>query len=124
LATKQLDVASQQRTVSHSLFHQGFFFYQKQHDCLPQSPYFSACPIEDKTEIPHFDTIFVIEAKSRAVLNTLKEQTSRVYLKNGRSATNNAHARESTNPGNYGRLLHIFIDGGLCHKAGEEKLRL
>jgi hypothetical protein len=40
LATRELDVASQQRTVSHFLFTKEFF-YQKQHDCRPHPLYFS-----------------------------------------------------------------------------------
>jgi hypothetical protein len=58
---------------SHTPFFTRELFYPKQHDCLPESPYFSVYPIDDKTETPHFDTIVVIEAESQAMLNTLKE---------------------------------------------------
>jgi hypothetical protein len=39
---------------SHFRFHQGIFFYQKQHDCSPHPPYFSVSSTEDKTERPPF----------------------------------------------------------------------
>jgi hypothetical protein len=80
LETKILAVASQQRTVSHFLFHQGTFD-QKQHYCRPStnllawlSPLrrFSVSPIEDKTD-RQFDTIDVIEAESQVSLNLLRE---------------------------------------------------
>jgi hypothetical protein len=50
LETKELAVASWQYTVSHFLFHCGFF-YQKQHSYHPPPTLlFSICLLEDKTE--------------------------------------------------------------------------
>jgi hypothetical protein len=46
--TKELAVASRQRTVSHLRFHQGISFTKKYDWHLP-TPYFSVSPIEDKT---------------------------------------------------------------------------
>jgi hypothetical protein len=64
LATKELAVASRQRTVSHFLFHQGIL------DQKTIVPYFSVFP---RLKGRHFDTIELIEAESQAVLNTLTE---------------------------------------------------
>jgi hypothetical protein len=44
----------------------------------------------------HFDTNKVIEAESRAVLNTLTEHDFQDAFKNGRSAGNNPYTRKGT----------------------------
>jgi hypothetical protein len=49
LMTKEVTVASPQRTVTHFLFHQGIF--NERHDFRPQLTLrFSVSPIEDTTE--------------------------------------------------------------------------
>jgi hypothetical protein len=56
LGTKELAVASRQRTVSHFLFHQGIFCL-KQHDCHPHKSYFSVFPrlkVKLETKRPPF----------------------------------------------------------------------
>jgi hypothetical protein len=69
LATKELPVASQQCTISHTLSHQGIF-YQKQNDCHPHTPYhlqlFSISSHLGKTEL--------IEAESQVGLSNLIER--------------------------------------------------
>jgi hypothetical protein len=76
LATKELAIASLQRTVSHFLFHHGAFV-KKQHDCPPPPTlFFPVSPIKDKT-----DKVEVTEAESQAVLNTLTEHDSQDAFK-------------------------------------------
>jgi hypothetical protein len=73
LRTKELAVASRQRTVSHFLFHQGIF-YQKQNDCRPPPTIFSLFPrLKIKVRDRNFEPIETIEAESQVVLNTLRE---------------------------------------------------
>jgi hypothetical protein len=73
LATKELAVASQQRTVSHFLFSSGNFL-PKQHDCRPHPSYVSLFPqLKIKLKGCHFDTTEVIDAELQVVLNTLTE---------------------------------------------------
>jgi hypothetical protein len=73
LATKELAVASRQRTVSHFLFHQGILTKNNIAEA-PHSLYFSLFPrLKIKLKRSHFDTIEVIEAESQMVLNTLTE---------------------------------------------------
>jgi hypothetical protein len=62
LATKELAFVSQ-RTVSHFLFHHGFFTKSNMAVVPTHSTFFSISPIE----------ILVIEAKSQSVLNSLRE---------------------------------------------------
>jgi hypothetical protein len=60
--------------------------YQKQH-VIPHPPYFSLFPrLKMKLRGQHFDTIEVIEAESRAVLNTLKEHEFPDALKKNMAA--------------------------------------
>jgi hypothetical protein len=47
---KELAVVSRQRTVSHYVFHQGFFFTKNNITVGPHPPLFSISLIEDKTE--------------------------------------------------------------------------
>jgi hypothetical protein len=44
----------------------------------------------------HFDTFEVIEAESRAVLNTVKEHDFQDAFRNGRNAGNSAYAWKET----------------------------
>jgi hypothetical protein len=68
--TKELAVATRQRTISHFLFNQGIF-YQKQHDCRPYTN-LTFLFLFLKVKLKHLsDTIEVIETPSQAVLNTL-----------------------------------------------------
>jgi histone-lysine N-methyltransferase SETMAR len=81
LATKDLAVASQQRSVSHFLFPRELL--TKNMTVVPHKPYspdlvpcdFSLFPrLKIKLKGCCFDTTEVIEAESQAVLNTLTEQ--------------------------------------------------
>jgi hypothetical protein len=73
LATKELAVASLELTVSHFLF-TGKFFTKTNVTVVPHLPYFSLVPrLKIKLKGRHFDTTEVMEAESRAVLNTLTE---------------------------------------------------
>jgi hypothetical protein len=66
----EMAAASRQRTVSHFLFHQGIFD-GKQHNQL-----------RTKLKGRHFDTTWVIEAESQAVLNTLTQHDLQNAFKN------------------------------------------
>jgi hypothetical protein len=62
--TKELAVASRQRTLSNCLFHQGIFDQKKKHDCHPTPTLlFSIFPIEDKLKSRHFDTTEMIRGR-------------------------------------------------------------
>jgi hypothetical protein len=63
---KKLDVASQQRTVSHFFFCQGIFLLKHS----PPTLLFLFPRLEIKLKGHHFDTIELIEAESQVVLNT------------------------------------------------------
>jgi hypothetical protein len=71
MATKKLPpVTSQQRTLSHFLFHQGIF-YRKRHACCTHTPFFSVPRLNTKLKGRHFDTTEVMKAESQAVLIAL-----------------------------------------------------
>jgi hypothetical protein len=70
---KNMAVVSRTRTVSHFLFHQGFFYQKTSWLSSPTHPTFLFSPIEDKTESRHFDTTEVIQTELQAVLTTLTE---------------------------------------------------
>jgi hypothetical protein len=75
LTTKELAVASRQRTVSHIIFNHGIFFARNSITVVLHPPYFSMfarLKIELKGRLS--DAIEVIEAESQAVLNSLTEQ--------------------------------------------------
>jgi hypothetical protein len=73
LATKELVVASRQRTVPHFLIHQGIFD-KNDMTVVPHPLYFSLFPqLKIKLKSCHLDTIEVMEAESQTVLNTLTE---------------------------------------------------
>jgi hypothetical protein len=74
LATEKLTAASQQ-IASHFLLRQGIF-QQKQHECHPHPPKLSQFPpLKMKLKIRYFDRTEMMEAESRAVLNTLTEHS-------------------------------------------------
>jgi hypothetical protein len=73
LATKELAVVSQQRTISHFPFYQGSFLYEKQHD-FRSSPILLLSVSQSWIELEgRLGTIEMIEAKSQAAPNTLTE---------------------------------------------------
>jgi hypothetical protein len=86
LETKELAVASQHCTVSHFLFTREVR-NKKQHDYGPPSTlHFSVSSIELKG--CHFDTV---EAKLKALLNTLTEHDFQDAFEKCRSTMNGAH---------------------------------
>jgi hypothetical protein len=62
-----------ENTPSYTSFFTREFFTKNNMTVIPNPPCLSVSPIEDKTEIRHFDTIEVIEAESQVMLNTLTE---------------------------------------------------
>jgi hypothetical protein len=65
-----------------------------QHDCRPHLPHFSLfLRLKIKLKVLHFDTIEVMEAEFRAVLNTLDFPDA---FQNSRSAGNAAYERKGT----------------------------
>jgi hypothetical protein len=95
LTTKELAVASRQRTVPNFLFHQWIFGQTQYHYRLPTNPTYLFPRLEIKLIGRHFDTAEVIQAESQTVLNTLQNKTSRTHLQNGR-AGNGAYTRKGT----------------------------
>jgi hypothetical protein len=90
LATKERAVAS------HFLFTREFLTKSNM-TVFPQPLYFSLFPrLKIKMKVRHFDTTEVIEAESRAVLNTLTEHYFQDAFKNSRSAWNGEYARKGT----------------------------
>jgi hypothetical protein len=85
LATRELAVETRQRTVSHSLFHQGIFFNEKRQYCRPATPpYFTLFPrLKLRLKGRHFDTVEVTETEPQAVLNSLTEHDFQDAFKNG-----------------------------------------
>jgi hypothetical protein len=74
-----------------------FPFSQGNLSNMTPSPMHSAfLRLKIKLKGRHFDTIEVIEAESQAVLNTLANTTSRMHLKDNRSAGNGAYAQNET----------------------------
>jgi hypothetical protein len=80
-AANEVALASRQRTVSHFLFHQGFFFSENNTAVAPTHHTFLFPRLTIKLKGRHFDTIEVMEAESQAVLNTLTERDSQVAFK-------------------------------------------
>jgi hypothetical protein len=117
----------QDNSPSQTSFFTREFLTKRNVTVIPHPLYFSVFPIENKTGSRHFDTIEVIEAETDAVLNTLTEHGLQDAFKNGRSARNDAFARDginsrlivgsgpkvsfwpdgSTSPGNY-ELLSVY----------------
>jgi hypothetical protein len=96
LPTKELAVASRQRTVSHFLFTKELLT-KYNIIVVPDPPYFSLFPrLKIKLKGRHFDTAEVMEAESQAVLNTLTELDFQDAFKNDRSAGNGAYAWKRT----------------------------
>jgi hypothetical protein len=90
LATKELAVASQQRTVSHVVD-------QKQHDCRPPlTLLLSVSMIEDKRERPPFRHNWGDRGRIAGGLNTHIEHDFQDTFKNSRSAENSAYAQKGT----------------------------
>jgi hypothetical protein len=96
LATKELALASQQRTISHCLFHQGIFD-QNNMTAAPHPLHFSLFPrLKRKAKGSHFDTTEVVESESQAVLNTLTEHDFQDACRKWQKHGNGAYARKGT----------------------------
>jgi hypothetical protein len=93
---KELVVPSQQRTVSHFLFHHGILTNNIM-GVFPHPPYFSLFPqLKTKLKRRHFVTIEVIETESQAALNILTDHYSQDTFKNGRRTGNGAYEQKGT----------------------------
>jgi hypothetical protein len=66
-----------------SFFHLGILFTKSNITVVTHPSYFSVSSTEDKLKDRHFDTIEVIEAEARAVLNTLTEHGFQDAFKRG-----------------------------------------
>jgi hypothetical protein len=73
LATKELVVASRQRTVSYFRFQQGISLLKTKRTVVPDPPYVLFSRLKKKLKGRHFDAIEVMEPESQAVLNSLTE---------------------------------------------------
>jgi hypothetical protein len=81
LTTRELAVASRQRTVSHFLFHKGILTKHNM-TIVPHAPYFSRFTrLKIKLKGRHFDTIEVIEAERRWWWTHWQNITFRMRLK-------------------------------------------
>jgi hypothetical protein len=123
LRTKELAVASQQRTVSLFLLNQGIF-YQTQHDCHPHPCDFSVSPIEDKIERPTFWQLVWSRQTQATPEDPHRTRLSEcIWKKKMAEALGTVHTRGrgllrgwwwpvggSTSPGNYGWLFVIFLE--------------
>jgi hypothetical protein len=76
-------------TPSHTSFFTWEFLTRNNMTVVPNRPYFLLFP-------PLKGTIEVIEAEVQAMLTLSQNKTSRMHLKNGRSAGNGAYMREGT----------------------------
>jgi hypothetical protein len=91
---QKIAAASRQLTVSHFLYHQGFF--TKNNMTSPHTLLLSVSSIEDKLKGRHFETNEVIEAESQAMLNTLTERDSQGTFKQEQECWEGAYARKGT----------------------------
>jgi hypothetical protein len=86
LETKELAVASLQRTISHFLFTREFFYQETTWPSSPidptSPPVTSLFPQLKILKGHHFETTEVIEAELQAVLNTLTEHDFQDSFKN------------------------------------------
>jgi hypothetical protein len=92
--TKELAIASRQRTLSHFLFQQGILDRQQPDRRPPSILLFSVSSSEDKLKIRHFKTTELIKVESQAVLNTLTEHDFQEAFKNARIAGSGPYARK------------------------------
>jgi hypothetical protein len=101
--TKELAVASGQRTVSRFHFHQGFFTKSNM-TAIPTLLTHLAWPpvtflfslLKIKLKGCHVIRTEVIKAELQAVMNTLAEYDIQDAFKNGRSAWNGAYMQKGT----------------------------
>jgi DNA-directed RNA polymerase alpha subunit len=63
---------------------------------FPTHPTFLFLRLKIKLKDHHFDTNKVVKEELQEILRSLKNTTSRMHLKNGRSAGNGACARKGT----------------------------
>jgi hypothetical protein len=110
LATKELAVASQQRTVSHFLLHQEMFLpknatwlsYPSHVTRLTWPPETFLCFPDCRYH--HFHTTLEIEVESQAVLNILTENDFQDAFNSGGRAGNGAYAGKGMRMGLAGHV--------------------